>query len=360
MLSAKYLQITMMSQLTSLVPVFDGQNYNLWAQPIKAFLMSQGRWGYVDGSITAPGAGTPAEEIAAWQHSNDMAKGNIILCLTTPLQQFAENITTAEDMWTQLFEHYGAVSVLSIYKDFKEAITLHFNPNQHPGPNFGHLAVAFNHLSAITFGTAPNVTNLCLASQFQVFIAMAALPAKWEMLIPIICQAEDLEDLNLSIVCQAVIAQYETEGNHGQHQQKGAAKMANKITAVKCKCNNPCFMKQGGQKQPSTLQGTSNQQQPHRQCGGRGSGNAHKGKGKGKQTQGHSHVASVAVLDLPMTHIASDASLPSPTTHTVTHIGLSVSQTPKLCDTKCHDPDPNPDYLGFTYDADYPSYFFED
>ena len=98
MLSVKHLQITMTSQLTSLVPVFDGQNYNLWAQPIKAFLMSQGLWGYVDGSITAPGAGAPAEEVAAWQCSNDMAKGNIILRLTTPLQQFAENIATAEDM----------------------------------------------------------------------------------------------------------------------------------------------------------------------------------------------------------------------------------------------------------------------
>ena len=26
----------------------------------------------------------------------------------------------------------------------------------------------------------------------------------------------------------------------------------------------------------------------------------------------------------------------------------------------CHSPDPYPDYLGFSYDADYPSYFFED
>ena len=171
MLSVKHLQITMMSQLTSLVPIFDGQNYNLWAQPIKVFLMSQGLWGYVDGSITAPGTGAPAEEIAAWQCSNDMAKGNIILCLTTPLQQFAENIATAEDMWTQLFECYGAVSVPSIYKDFKEVISLCFHANQHPGPLFDRLDAAFAHLGAITFGTAPNVTNLHLAHQFQALIA---------------------------------------------------------------------------------------------------------------------------------------------------------------------------------------------
>ena len=57
----------MTSQLTSLISIFDSQNYNLWAQPIKAFLMSQGLWGYVNGSITAPAAGAPAEEVAAWQ-----------------------------------------------------------------------------------------------------------------------------------------------------------------------------------------------------------------------------------------------------------------------------------------------------
>ena len=105
-------------------------------------------------------------------------------------------------MWTQLFERYGAVSVPSIYKDFKEAISLRFNTNQHPGPLFDCLDTAFAHLGAVTFRTAPNVTNLHLAHQFQVLIAMATLPAKWEMLIPIICQGEDLEDLTLAIVRQ--------------------------------------------------------------------------------------------------------------------------------------------------------------
>ena len=78
------------------------------------------------------------------------------------------------------------------------------------------------------------------------------------------------EDLNLAIVQQAVVAQYETEVNRGQHPSKGATKTANKISAVKCKHDNPCFSKQGGQ------------QQPRRQCGSRGSGQNRKDKGKGK------------------------------------------------------------------------------
>ena len=33
---------------------------------------------------------------------------------------------------------------------------------------------------------------------------------------------------------------------------------------------------------------------------------------------------------------------------------------PKFFERACHSPDPYPDYLGFSYNADYPSYFFED
>ena len=77
----------MSSQLTNLVPVFDGQNYGQWVKAIKAFLMSQGLWGYTDGSIPAPGPGALAEEVATWQRSSDMARGNIVLHLAPAVQR---------------------------------------------------------------------------------------------------------------------------------------------------------------------------------------------------------------------------------------------------------------------------------
>ena len=39
-----FFQIAMSSQLTSLVPVLDGTNYNQWAAAMQSFLMSQGQW----------------------------------------------------------------------------------------------------------------------------------------------------------------------------------------------------------------------------------------------------------------------------------------------------------------------------
>ena len=92
-------QITMSSQLTSLVPLFDGSGYITWAKAIKAFLMSQGLWGFVSGTfieLPYPWAkdskgklkdpGTEqlkkyCEEHDPWQQCQDMCLGSIMLCL---------------------------------------------------------------------------------------------------------------------------------------------------------------------------------------------------------------------------------------------------------------------------------------
>ena len=135
---------------------------------------------------------------------------------------------------------------------------------------------------------------------------MAALPPKWEVLVLIICQGEDLNDLDLSLVCNTVIAQYKTEANRGQHRNH----TANRLSAVKCKCGDPHFNQQQGssQQRPST---SSNQQQ-HRQRSSRG-----KGRG-GSINKGKQRVHNPA-----HSHIASMVALPAPTTHTVAHIGPS-------------------------------------
>ncbi len=184
----------------------------------------------------------------------------------------------------------------------KEAISIRFSPNQHPTPQFEKMAATFAHLGAVTVGTGPNQTTLAITPQLKALIALSALPAKWENLIPIICAGVAIANLKLDDVASQVIGQFETETNRGQHK---AAQSAQKISAVKQKRGDPRFTKQGNQQQrqqPSSTPSPSNQQQPHRQHGGCGS---RKGKGKGKQRDGapqHSHIASVAALTPPTTH----------------------------------------------------------
>jgi len=285
-----------------------------------AFFMSQGLWGYVAGTIPVPviAAGPPpvtATDVALWNKNDEMARGNLTLRLSPAVQQ-AVTGNTSQILWDAIKDRYGAVSMPRIYKDFKEAISIRFNPNQHPTPQFEKMAATFARLGAVTIGTGVNQTTLAITPQLQALIALSALPVKWENLIPIICAGVAIADLKLDDVASQVIGQFETETNRRQHKAAQAAQSAQKISAVKRKRGDPHFTKQGNQQQrqqqPNASSSPSNQQQPHRQRGGRGSG---KGKGKGKKPDSapqHSHFASVAALA-------------PPTTHKVLHIGSSGS-----------------------------------
>ena len=142
----------MSSQLTNLVPVFDGQNYGQWVKAIKVFLMSQGLWGYTDGTIAQPAAGAPAEEVAAWQRASDMARGNIVLRLAPAVQQAAEEAATVMDLWNALCVGYGSPTATTVYKDFKEAISIRIHNNSHPAPQIDKMSAAFARLNNVSVG----------------------------------------------------------------------------------------------------------------------------------------------------------------------------------------------------------------
>ncbi len=189
----------MSSQLTSLVPVFDGSNWSTWSKAMTAFFMLQGLWGYVAGTIPVPvvgAAGPPpvtAADVALWNKNDEMARGNLTLRLSPAVQQ-AVTGNTSQILWDAIKDRYGAVSMPCIYKDFKEVISIRFNPNQHPTPQFEKMAAAFARLGAVTVGTGANQTTLAITPQLQALIALSALPAKWENLIPIICAGVAIAD----------------------------------------------------------------------------------------------------------------------------------------------------------------------
>ncbi|KAH8990070.1 hypothetical protein EDB92DRAFT_1946751 [Lactarius akahatsu] len=195
-----------------------------------------------------------------------------------------------------------------IYKDFKEAISIRFNTNQHPTPQFEKMAATFACLGAVTVGTGANTTTLAICPQLQALIAMSALPQKWEHLIPVMCNNLALADLQ----CHDPLIMPSAKFRDILGSAHKATHNAQKLSAIKRKRNDPRFSKQGSSLQQPRAPGPSNQQQPFRQCGGCGSGRG-KAKGKGKapaRAPQHSHIASVAALA-------------PPTSHKVTHIGSS-------------------------------------
>jgi hypothetical protein len=196
---------------------------------------------------------------------------------------------TPSEIWTRLKDTYGQNTPTSIYKDFKEVLSIHINPTQHPGPQVDKMAAALLRLAG---------AKVPIAKQLQAMILLAALPQKWETLVSVVTQSNDLEDLAFNDVRDAILAQYQTETARG----KGSSKQhdANKLSAVKRKRGNPNFSNQekGSQQQDGGKQ--------------KGKKRGSRGKGKGKQNE-HSHVCEVA-------------SLPAPTTSTIAQIspaGLS-------------------------------------
>ena len=157
-------QITMSSQLTSFTTIFDSSNYKQWAKQMKAYLMSQGLWGYAKGTIDKPPYPTPVDKDGKakkvtdkekakwheahdpWKQSQDMAQGSIMLCLSPSVQQNYASADSAETLWDNLQSAYDITNVPTIYKDFKEIISFCINPNQHPTPQFDRLSAAFGHL----------------------------------------------------------------------------------------------------------------------------------------------------------------------------------------------------------------------
>ena len=295
----------MSSQLTSLTTVFDGQNWQLWSQSMRAFLMSNGLWAFVNGDqqepvAPSPPAGPPAAVAAtassaekdaraaaltvytslksqydadlaahpdllkAWQKSNNMAIGNITLRLSPAIQTRLDPGKNAEDLWNWVKDTYGGASIPSVYRDLKEAISIRINPNQHPGAQFDKIQAAIQRLSAVSYTVGKTTRNLALDPVVVGLIALAAVPAKCENLIPIICSSYELEDIVIGTIREQVVTQYENEVNRGGHKQSGKqANPANahKLSAVKRKRGNPRFSQQECQQQPQAGPSNPNQQQ---------------------------------------------------------------------------------------------------
>jgi hypothetical protein len=227
----------MSSQLATLVPVFDGTNYLVWSRAMKAYLQSQGLFGYTDGSLTIPvsipavaaspavpaTATTPAiaavaavtaydptpAEVLSWKKSNDMAMGAIILRLSPSIQQLITQ-TTAEDLWTHLTDTYDKDSLSTVYKDWKEVQNTRFNATQHPGPVFEKLDAAYSRLNGVYL---KGFSTLTIQPQLQALMTLASLPKEWEEIVTIITSQTLFPDLEPSLIRRVVIDHFETKNS---------------------------------------------------------------------------------------------------------------------------------------------------
>jgi gag-polypeptide of LTR copia-type len=243
---------------------------------------------------------------ATWEKERAQCIGNVVLRTTAPIQEEVGTIQDPKMLWNCILALYGAVTLTSIYKEFRTITTMTFNLAQHPAPQLDKMQAAFSRLLASSMPVPDPMQGLILLNQ---------VPNRWEHLIPIITQNFDVEDLNFKEVCDAILAQWESEQNWNKGKFNNNPQHANKLSAVKRKHGDPHFSQQQGNRQNNNNQ---NQNNDNHQRGNRGKG---KGKGKGKDCQDDDHQHS---------HLANVASAPPPSSTTV------IQVTPRGL-TKCRE-----------------------
>ena len=218
----------MSNQLTTLVTVFDGTNFPLWSRQMRAYLQSQGLYGYCTGNISKPTyrpavkavAYQPADpvaktpevkevkaqneympsdaEISAWHKTDDQAIGHIILRLSSAIQQNVNPGFNAQELWEWLENTYETDTLSSVYKDLREVLNTRFSPNQHPTPIFEKLEAAYSRLNDVQIG--PVYGNLNIQPTLQGLIALANMPKEWEDVVTIINSAMSIQTILLKVI----------------------------------------------------------------------------------------------------------------------------------------------------------------
>ncbi|GLB43949.1 hypothetical protein LshimejAT787_1501330 [Lyophyllum shimeji] len=259
--------------LFTLVPVFDGTNYVLWASNMSDVLRAQGLWQIVAGNDpkpeeldstqtpapTAAAIGEREKERLAWDKEDDKAVRMIRCRLSEGVKQQIAVGDSSEDQWNKSKLYLGRLN---------------------PDPEISKLVVLFERLTA---------NSIELPEFVKAMILLVAIPQKWDTVPATLIQNKTVENLTLSVVREAIMAEYHRRSTSNAHT-------ANKISAVKRKGKAPAWQKQGQQRQapqqPQQSSSTAPQQQGEKKKRKRG------GKAVQARKAEKAHLAMASVSEI--------------------------------------------------------------
>ncbi|XP_074298073.1 uncharacterized protein LOC141628887 [Silene latifolia] len=98
--------------------MFDGENYDLWADAVRNGLDAKNKLGFVDGTVTKP-ANENSYEAVAWRQCNAMVKAWLHSVIHEKLHSsITFNGATVDEIWKELQER-GTRSVVEYYTHLK-------------------------------------------------------------------------------------------------------------------------------------------------------------------------------------------------------------------------------------------------
>jgi hypothetical protein len=166
----------MSSQLTNLIPVLTGPNYQEWTASMRSYLMSQGQWKCVKKDAIPPETGKDGDTSAldSWNETTECVLGNILLHLHhTIAYQFADQ-TDPSTLWIKLLEKYGVPGLSKNYVNFKTIMDLKIHNNSNPSPAFDQLAALFLRLKQ---------NGLEIPKELMVMIILSKMPPVYETMV---------------------------------------------------------------------------------------------------------------------------------------------------------------------------------
>ena len=242
----------MSSQLTNLVPILDGTNYQQWAPSMQSYLMSQGQWKCTKaGTIPPTIIETRGEdntlisrlgenELADWNENVEKALGNIRLRLHHTISYQFNEEESPSGLWSTLKEKYGTPGLTRAFIEFKAVMDTAIPNNSDPSPAIDKILSHFIRLKDMKFE---------IPTKVQVMMLLAKAPSSMEPIIQMMVQmAKDSTDdkgPEIEKIVMTMRDSWETHGRSGTGRgNNNNQRQANKLSAVKPANTEPPIFQQ--------------------------------------------------------------------------------------------------------------------
>lgn len=284
----------MSNNLTQLVALFDGSDYQAWWPQMQAFLMSQEIWDIVTGEEILPkkpSLTATEDDKATYKEANrknQKALGILRLRVAANLhhmftsqykddpadddEDWKSRPSTAREVWEQIKAEFGKPGSSMLFADFKRAMTIRLPANRNPIKEINEMRTLFLRL---------NEHDVDIPSSIRAMILLNALPRGWDTVPAIVLQGTTPDSLDFVTAKDAIIAEYERRKVIGPSNGESAQRLSN----IRRRGGNPNYNQQRGRPHQNNGQqqrGNPQQQrgQGQNQQGGRQGGN---GRGRGRR-----------------------------------------------------------------------------
>ena len=250
MLITAFADHKMSSQLTNLVPVLNGTNYQQWSSVVQSFLMSQGQWRCTKEGADSPNVGTITKteedgttttvttgeaEVASWKEDAEKALGNIRLRLHHTIGYQFNEVDNPADLWEILKKKYGAPGMTKAFVEFKAIMDTVIPNGVDPSPALDKIMSHHARLTNMDWDIPKKILAMMLLSK-----APSSMETIVQMYSQLLADATP-EKVKADLVPKKVIAMmrtsWETHGCAGTSRLN--QQQANKLSAVKPAGNQP-------------------------------------------------------------------------------------------------------------------------